>query len=431
MIEKEMKREVDMKYEGKRLLILGANPETVSLVKRAKELGVYTIVTDYDPNAYAKQFADKAYNVDAMDLEALVELAGKEKVDGVAVGVAEALLPTYCRLCEILDMPCYTTLEQVQTMVRKDTFKESCKLYAVPTIEEYKLDDEGEIEYPVIVKPADSCSSKGITICYNKEELLKAIDIALSFSNSQRYLIERYMQSDEVISYYVIQDGNPIFVGMCDRYTYKANDNGVQLPTAYVFPSRHIEEYLANTDLAVKDMLHGLGIKSGSIFFQAFCDEKGITRVYEPGYRLNGAQEHLIISQLSGVDAKDVYINCALFGIEAEVNLREMADPKPKKLGCKLSPLVRTGTIKKLGGLEKIAAIPNVVSVNPSYREGDTITGEGTLKQIVCRFYIISDSGEELADIIKEIYRILKVEDENGENMLIGEFDTSIIDQYY
>ena len=43
--------------EKKKLLILGANPETVSLIKKANEMGYYTIVTDYDPKAYAKQFA--------------------------------------------------------------------------------------------------------------------------------------------------------------------------------------------------------------------------------------------------------------------------------------------------------------------------------------------------------------------------------------
>ena len=35
----------------KKVLILGANPETVSLIKRAKEMGIYTIVTDNNPKA--------------------------------------------------------------------------------------------------------------------------------------------------------------------------------------------------------------------------------------------------------------------------------------------------------------------------------------------------------------------------------------------
>lgn len=419
------------KYNGKKLLILGANPETVSLVLKARELGVFTIVTDYDPNAYAKKFADKSYNVDAADLESLIKLAKEESIDGVAVGVAEALLPTYCKLCEALNMPCYTNLEQIDVMVKKDAFKDLCRKYNVPTIEEYSLENSDEIEYPVIVKPTDSCSSKGITVCRNYDELLKAIDYALQFSRSNKYLIERYMNGDEVISYYVIQDGEPIFVGMCDRYTYKAKKGLVQLPTSYIFPSRHIEGYLKHTDETVKNMLKGIGIKNGSIFFQAFCDDNEIIRIYEPGYRLNGAQEHLILSQVSGVDAKELYINLALSGREADCNLKELANPAHKQIACKLSPLVKTGKISKLRGLEEIAKLNDVVSVNPSYTEGDTVTGEGTLKQIVSRFFIVSDSKQKLADTIKSIREILKVEDSNGDNMLIGDFDTEIIGQLY
>lgn len=415
----------------KKVLILGANPETVSLIEKANSMGLYTIVTDYDPNAYAKRFASKAYNVNAIDADALVALAKAEQVDGVLVGVAEALLPTYCEVCKRLGFPCYATPELFDIMVRKDSFKEQCRKYGVPTIEEYTIEQMDEIQYPVIVKPVDSCSSKGITICYTKEELLKGVEYALTFSKSGKYLIETYMTGDEVISYYVIQDGNPIFVGMCDRYTHKEKEQLVQLPTAYIFPSRHIENYLEKTDEKVKNMLRGLGVKNGSIFFQAFTDEQGVCRIYEPGYRLNGAQEHMIISKVSGIDAKELYINLALTGKVAEEDISNYSNPKPSQLSCKLSPLVTVGQIGKLQGLGEIAKLPDVVSVNPSYCEGDIVTGEGTLKQIICRFFIVSENKQNLMHTIEEIYRLLRVEDAQGNNMLMKKLDIKIVDERY
>ena len=98
----------------KKILILGANPETVSLIKRARGMGLYTIVTDNNPKAYAKAYADKSYNINAVDVDELVALAKKENVDGILVGVAESLLPAYCELCNRLNMPCYSTLEKFE-----------------------------------------------------------------------------------------------------------------------------------------------------------------------------------------------------------------------------------------------------------------------------------------------------------------------------
>lgn len=415
----------------KKLLIMGANPETVSLIKKAKELGIYTIVTDNNPNAYAKKFADQAENVNAVDVDGLVKLAKKENVDGVAVGVAEALLPAYCEVCARLGMPCYSTKDKFSIMVRKDYFKEQCHKYGVPTIREYSIEEKDKIFYPVIVKPVDSCSSKGIRVCQNEKELQEAVAYALQFSASRKYLIEEYMTGDEVISYYVMQDGNPIFVGMCDRYTYRERDDLVQLPISYIFPSRYIDSYMEHSDGAIKKMIKGLGLNNGSIFFQCFVDANGIVRTYEPGYRLNGAQEHIIISRVSGIDAKELYINLALSGKVADVDLEPLSNPKPSQISCKLSPLVRTGKIKEIVGLEEIESLPDVVSVNPSYEDGDLVTGEGTLKQIVCRFFIVSKTKRNLIDTIDKIYSMFSVKDSDGNEMLIGRFDTSLINENY
>ena len=49
---------------GKKLLILGGNPETGVLVEIANTLGIYTIVIDPNSKSPAKQFAKKHYNIE-------------------------------------------------------------------------------------------------------------------------------------------------------------------------------------------------------------------------------------------------------------------------------------------------------------------------------------------------------------------------------
>jgi len=420
-----------MDFSGKKILILGANPETVSLILKAKAMGIVTYVTDYDPIAYAKRYADVSLNIDATDVDKLTGFCQEEGIDAVLVGVAESLLPSYYMLCKNLSLPCFATMEQFEIMISKDKFKKVCRKFEVPVVQEFQVDKLDSIQYPVVVKPVDSCSSKGISVCKDIGELEIGIHKALQFSNTKSFLLEKYMTGEEVVIYYVIQNGVPSLVGMCDRYTNKEQLGSAQLPTSYIFPSRHLLRYMHETDATICSMLKGLNLENGVLFLQAFI-ENGLVRIYEPGFRLNGAQEHLILSETTGVDAKELLIHFAFTGIMGDKVISEVADPTLHgKWACKLSPLVRVGRINKLIGIDKIKSFPDVISINPSYNEGDIVVGQGTLKQIICRFFIVSATREQLKKTIDNIYREFNVLDHQGNSMLLSCFDTDIIINQY
>lgn len=426
-----------MSLNGKKLLILGANPETAGLVKKANDMGVITYVTDYDPKAFAKKFAKVPCNIDATNIEELEKLIKEEMINGVLCGVAESLMPTYAKICSDLEFPCYGDSNLFSIFVDKQHFKNLCREYNAPVVEEYQLNDYSDselekVKLPVVVKPVDACSSKGISVCFSKQELKTGIQKAMDNSKSKRLLIEKYMTGDEVIVYYAFQDGEASLVAMCDRYTNKEQKGVAQLPTSYIFPSKYLNKYQTEVDETVKKMFKSIGIENGFMFIQSFVDENGNVRFYEPGYRLNGAQEHYIVSRTTGIDAKECLINLALTGNESDITISKLADPHLKGMyGCKLSPLVRVGKIAKIVGLDEIQKMKNVISINPSYENGDEVTGYGTLKQIVCRFFVVADSKKELKDTIDQIYQMFDVIGDDGSSMLMTRFDTNIILERY
>ena len=414
---------------GKKLLILGANPETAGLVLAANSLGIYTIVTDYKQGSYAKRYAWRQFDVDAADPDAVEKLARTEQVDGVLVGVAEALIPVYHEVCRRLGMPCYASKEQFDILTSKDQFKQLCKQYDIPVVYEYNIDEKQNISYPVVIKPVDSSSSKGISICRDEVEYIAGIKKALENSKSKRLLIEKYMTGEEVVIYYSIQDGNSVLTAMCDRYTNKEQEGVAQLPVAYIYPSRYLKRYMCTTDEKVQAMFRGLGLKNGSMFIQSFIEE-GEVRFYEPGYRLNGAQEQVIVSRLSGIDAQKMLIHFALTGNYGPENIKLLARPNISKFACKLSPLVRPGKISKITGLEEISKMDEVIDIKPSYDPGDTVDGLGTLRQIICRFYIITDTIEHMTVVINKVYDLLQVKDDMDQNMMLTPFNTSLLGVY-
>ena len=79
---------IEAALRGKKLLILAGGPNLVTLVQRARELGVYTIVTDYydDQTSPAKKYADEAWNVSWSDIDTLEKLCIENKIDGITYG---------------------------------------------------------------------------------------------------------------------------------------------------------------------------------------------------------------------------------------------------------------------------------------------------------------------------------------------------------
>ena len=425
------KRKGQTDKNKKKLLIIGANPETISLIVKAKKMGYITYVTDYNPKAYAKKFASIPCNVDGMDIDGIVKLVHDEKIDAVLVGVAEALMPTYCEVCNRLNIPCFATLEQFDVMTHKDKFKSTCREYGVPVVEEFSVNDLDSVKYPAIVKPVDSSSSKGISICSNREELDLAIEKALSFSPSKTIIIEKYMDGVEAIAYYVIQDGKPTLVAMCDRYTSKEQEGITQLPSAYIFPSKHLDKYVSETDEKVCNMLKGMNIQNGVLFLQAFV-ENGSVKIYEPGFRLNGAQEHIIVSEITGIDAKELLINYAFNGRMSEKDISTLANPAFNgKWACKLSPLVKEGVIGKIEGLNEIKAIDGVVDAYPNYEEGSEVKGLGTQRQMLANIFIVTEDKERLKACVDAVIKCINVYDESGCDMLLKPFETEIIISEY
>ena len=68
--------------KGKRLLILGGSRISCEIVKRAQEMGIYVMVTDWYPieKSPAKQIADEAFLVSTADVDAVVQLIKDKKL---------------------------------------------------------------------------------------------------------------------------------------------------------------------------------------------------------------------------------------------------------------------------------------------------------------------------------------------------------------
>lgn len=421
-------------FTGKKLLIMGANPETAEIVKIANAMGIYTIVTDYIPNSPAKSVASKSYDIDCLDVQALVSLAKEEEVDGVLVGVADVLLPYYQQVCEILELPCYCTREQITILSNKDLFKRTCKKYGILGIPEYHLspnptDNElKEIIYPVLVKPVDNCSGKGMTVCYNESELKPALKKGLSYSRAGKVLIERFMTCDDFIIYYTFKDGYYSVSMLGDRYTCTTQKGVSPVCLADVYPSKYSDLYFRTMHEKACRMFHDLGISDGVFLIQAFIENDDIY-VYDPGFRLQGGAQHLVINAVHGFDQRKMLIEFALTGSMGPVDLRIDDDYQLRgKTAGSIWFLLKEGVISKIMGIESLHDDSRIVNVLQRFTIGDEILPEmiGTEQQVFARIHVVCNSREEYVNIVNELEESIHVISETGDDMIVPGVDVSV-----
>lgn len=427
-----MNKEV-REFEGNKLLILGGNSETIPLVEMANNMGIRTIVASARDSDPAKDYAWKKYTYEGLDTGAVIKIATEEQVDGVLVGVADILVPMYCKVCEALDLPCYATQEIVDVFSFKDVFKSTCERYGVHGIPEFYLDAEmrkedlDKIVYPVMVKPVDNGGGVGMTVAYNEEELRKGVEIALNASHSKRFIVEKYMQSDDMGMYYTFKDGYCSASCIYDRYTTDEQRGLSRVCLGGTYPSKHLDEYFERMHPNVLRLFKEIGIKDGILMLSGFY-ENGEFYVYDTGFRLQGEAPHLLMKAIHGFDQREMLIRFALTGSEGDIDLKTEDDTRLRgKWAATLWFLLKEGKINKIVGLDELNKDERIVANIQRLQEGDTVLHEwiGNEKQVLTRMYLICNSKMELADTLKYYMNTVKVFDESGNNMLLKGFDVN------
>ena len=423
--------EIIKEFSGKKLLILGGNSETAPLVEVANNMGIFTIVTSGRPGDAAKKVASKSYDVDGMDVIGLISIVKKEKIDGVLVGVADILVPSYFKVCEALNLPCYVTQNIINVFSYKDRFKKTCEQYGIHGIPEYDLDagmnskDISKIKYPVMVKPVDNGGGVGMTVCYNEKDLYPAVDKALAASANKRFIVEKYMECDDMGIYYTFKDG--VYSASCvyDRYTTNEQPGMSRVCLGGTYPSKHIKQYFCKMHQNACELFKDIGIKNGVLMLSAFYDNDEFY-VYDTGFRLQGEAPHLLMKAIHGFDQREMLIRFALTGSMGNIDLHTMDDPYFRgNWGATLWFLLKKGRIAKIVGFDNILDDSRVIANMQRLYEGDIVTEEyiGTEKQVLSRIYLICDTKIELCEVIKYYIEKVKVYDVYGFDMLLKGFD--------
>ena len=417
--------------KGKRLLMLEGTILAKRIIQKAHDLGIYVVIANWYSveDAPAKAFADKEYTVNIFDIPAMMEIIKKEKIDGIFTAYTDSHLHIYERLCREANLPCFTAEGLCDIMVDKALFKAACETAKLPIIDEYDaqkiltdVDYVNNIEYPVIVKPVDNSGARGISICHNRETLETAISRGLEFSKSKKVIVEKYLRGEYCLADFMIQDGKAYFCASSDKPANDDNKDNVNLPGAYIFPSKSnalIKQTLCKN---VQKFVENIGYKNGLLCFELINMNEKIY-IIEAQFRYGAKFQEEFIKQECGVDQVEMLLRHALTGKLAGYNLKELNDNDFKNSYALLNILLAKGTICKLPKAEDVMNMPHVDVYIPRKKEGEVINPDGSMVQCFGKTAFSASSRKELLDALKYFQSHLCILDAEDKNMVINSLD--------
>jgi biotin carboxylase len=341
-----------------RVMIVTASQHQGPLVRKAKALGCEVLVTDVRSDAPALALADRAVVADARSREDILRVASEFRPQAILSEQTDIAVPAVAFVAERLGLP-GIGYEAAVRATDKWHMREACRMAGIPTPQyrlatsiEAAIDAARDIGVPVVVKPTDSQSSRGVTKVTDPAAVPAAAEVALAASASGRILVEeRMLGGESSIESFVIGDTVHV-LGICDKIKCRPPYSfDLQLIYPAAFPSHVVDEI---RELNSK-VIRAIGIRMGFTHAEMMITAHGV-RLIEIAARGCGARVATdLLPELTGIDLLAMRLRQAL-GEPVEI-----ANIRADRCGILRFFELPLGTIRRISGLQEAAAVPGVI----------------------------------------------------------------------
>ena len=307
----------------KALVLAGGVPQ-IELIQQLKKRGITTVLADGSENAVAKPYADIFYCINIFDIEAVKDIAVSEKVDFVLTVCADQVLLVMAQVSEMLGLPCYIDYQTAQNVSDKIRMKRIFAQTGIPTtksVETSSFDPDtiSILRYPLVIKPVDAYSSKGVRKANNEKELRTYYEEAHEISRSGGVIVEEYFSGDEISVDAFVVNGKAKILSITNSEKVNNSDRFVIYRGRY--PAAVSQQVRQKIETIAQKIADGFGLKNCPLLVQLLHNGDEVS-VLEFCARTGGNMKWLLIKHSCGVDVISATIDITL-GIVPDVSIKE------------------------------------------------------------------------------------------------------------
>lgn len=398
----------------KALVLCGGMPQ-IALIKDLKSRGIYTILADMNEKVAAREYADEFFPVSVLDVEAVYELAKNEKVDIVITVCADQVLQVVAEVSERLGLPCYIDFKTAENVSKKSYMKKIFTENSVPTskfviMDKFSEDKIEGLSYPLIVKPVDAYSSRGVKKVTNKNEVESAVIEATKISRTDFAIVEEFVEGDELTVDIYVEEGKAHV--LCISKLDKIGEDGKFVIHRSTYPagiSSAVEEKIEDAAQKIAD---AFGLKNSPMLIQLIQKGEDIS-VVEFCARTGGGVKFRHIKRISGFDVVSAVVDLALGN-----------KPHYEKLQQKQKYIIneffycKPGVFDHMEGLEELLSdgvISEYYILKAPGHKFDTI--KSSSDRVAC-YTIEADSPQDMANKRKIANEAVKAVSIDGEDLI-------------
>lgn len=298
-----------------KILILGAGIYQVPLIKKAKEMGLYTIVASIKGNYPGFNLADKVYYANTIDINLIKEIAQNEKISAICTTGTDVAVQTIGAVCDELGL-CGISEASAKIATNKLLMKEafskgnvrSAEFIKAITIKEAK---KGAIKIglPVMFKSVDSSGSRGIIKVENYEDIEKAFKYSKQNTRKNYIIIEKFIQGNEIGVDAFVVDNEVKLLLPHDKIVYNNGDTDV--PLGHSFPYKCNENLLNDIKEQAANVIKSVGFNNCAVNMDVLVSNDK-AYIIEAGGRAGATCIPELISIHCGFNYYEKMIKCAL-----------------------------------------------------------------------------------------------------------------------
>ena len=404
-------------------LVLAGSCSQIVLLNQLRERNIETVLADNNPNAVAIPYADKFVRANILDEVMVKKIATDENVDFLIAVCADQVLLTVAKVSEELGLPCYIDYDTACKVSDKGHMKDIFSKNGIPSskhafMSELDMEKIKGMEYPLVVKPVDAYSSKGVRKATNLDELKLYFDEASNISRSGVVIVEEFVEGAELTVDFEVVDGKAHLLSVSNTEKVNYKDRFLAFRTR--FPASVSDETIKRVADIGQKIADAFKLINTPMLVQLLTnDEK--ESVLEFCARTGGGAKYLLVKAASGFDPIKAVVDLTL-GVPVEVN-----EIKPQsKFITNEFLYAYPGTFDHLEGFDELKADGTIAEYWQFKWQGAEIVNAVTSSDRIASFTIYSDSYEELVEKHNRIAEIIKIIDKNGEDIMRHDLLTDI-----